>query len=319
MKAKLKRKWLFTLCPAVVGCIAAWWLDKTNPELPVIVTRFDIASVLLLVGVLLSILLFIYHWRSENVQKQYEILIENEGVEHRQFLRRLDHELKNPLSAITTRVATINNSVGSAPLEVNVEPQDQIKEIQQMVFQIDEQTCRIKRLVSDLRKLSELETCTLEFSVVEIDRILQQFFEDLKKNPASKHKKILLTVPKTPWTLPKIWTDEDLLYLVLQNLTDNAVKYTQKDDTIEIRAHEIHDQVMIEVADSGIGIPENEFENIGNELYRARNSRGIPGYGLGLSIVKTIMRRLEGEFAIRSKEGAGTVVSIQLPKWNGEA
>jgi len=106
---------------------------------------------------------------------------------------------------------------------------------------------------------------------------------------------------------------------VLQNLIDNAVKYTQEDDTVEIRAHENRDQVMIEVADSGIGIPENELENIGSELYRAKNSRGIPGYGLGLSIVKTIMKRLEGEFVIRSKEDAGTVVSIQLPKWNGEA
>lgn len=318
MKVKLKRKWLFTLCPAVVGCIAAWGLDKANPELPVVVTRFDIASVLLIMGVLLSILLSIHYWRSEHVKKQYEKLIENEGVEHRQFLRRLDHELKNPLSAITTRVATINNTVGPAPSEIEMEPKDQIKEIQQMVFQIDEQTCRIKRLVSDLRKLSELETCALEFSPVEIDRILQQFYEDLKRNPACKHKKILLTIPKTPWTLPKIWTDEDLLYLVLQNLVDNAVKYTQKDDTIEIRAHENRDQVMIEVADSGIGIPEMELENVGSELYRAKNSRGIPGYGLGLSIVKTILKRLEGEFAIRSKEGAGTVVSIQLPKWTGE-
>jgi two-component system OmpR family sensor kinase len=322
MKIKLKREWLLVLCPAVVGIIASVWLNKSNPTLPVVIVRLDVASLLLLAGIILSIQLLIHFHRAQRIQNQYEKIIEGELAEHRQFLRRLDHELKNPLSAITTRIATINSTVSNGSIDVlqkePAEPHDQIQEIQQMVFQIDEQTQRIKRLISDLRKLSELETCTLELTPVDPNPILEQFYQDLKNNPLYCDKKMLLSIPSTPWTLPKIWADEDLVYIIMQNLLDNAIKYTNADDTIELRAHELRDQVVIEVADSGIGIPADELANIGNELYRAKNSRGIPGNGLGLSIVKTIVKRLNGEFTLRSKDGAGTVVSIQLPKFGGE-
>ncbi|NMC46671.1 MAG: HAMP domain-containing histidine kinase [Chloroflexi bacterium] len=322
MRVKHKKEWLLVLCSAIAGIVAAVWLSKSNPDLPVLVIRLDVASLILLIGIILSIQLSIHFRRTERIQKQYESIIEDELTEHRQFLRRLDHELKNPLSAITTRIATINNTVSHESSDEEPEeperPQDQIKEIQQMVFQIDEQTRRIKRLISDLRKLSELETCTLELTAVDPNPILEQCYQDLKSHPAYCNKKILLSIPNTPWALPKIRVDEDLIYIVLHNLLDNAVKYTREGDTIELRAHELHDQVVIEVADSGIGIPEDEITSIGNELYRAKNSRGIPGNGLGLSIVKTIVKRLNGEFNLRSKDGAGTVVSVQLPKFGGE-
>ncbi|NMB62164.1 MAG: HAMP domain-containing histidine kinase [Chloroflexi bacterium] len=322
MRVKHKKERLLVLCPAVVGIVASVWLNKTNPDLPVMVVRLDVASLILLISIILSIRLSIHFRRAERIQKQYENIIEDELTEHRQFLRRLDHELKNPLSAITTRIATINNTVSNESSDKELEepekPQNQINEIQQMVFQIDEQTQRIKRLISDLRKLSELETCTLELTAVDPNPVLEQCYQDLKSHPAYCNKNILLSIPNTPWVLPKIRVDEDLVYIVLQNLLDNAVKYTREGDTIELRAYELHDQVVIEVADSGIGIPVDEIANIGNELYRAKNARGIPGNGLGLSIVKTIVKRLDGEFTLRSKDSAGTVVSIQLPKFGGE-
>ena len=118
----------------------------------------------------------------------------------------------------------------------------------------------------------------------------------------------------TPGCFREIQADEDLIQLSIRNLLENSLKYTQPDDTITLRAYENNQHVIIEVSDSGIGIPEEELEHIWDDLYRAKNSRGIPGSGLGLSMVRTIINRHKGEVSVRSQNGKGTEFTLQLPK-----
>jgi two-component system OmpR family sensor kinase len=107
--------------------------------------------------------------------------------------------------------------------------------------------------------------------------------------------------------------DWDLLFLATYNLLDNAYKFTRPGDTVEVRAIEEADSVVIEVADTGPGIPEEELPRVWDELYRGQGARGIPGSGLGLALTRAIVDRHGGGVALRSRAGQGTVVTLRLP------
>jgi two-component system OmpR family sensor kinase len=107
--------------------------------------------------------------------------------------------------------------------------------------------------------------------------------------------------------------DVDLLFLAVHNLISNALKFSRAGDTVEVRAFEDGQTVAIEVADTGPGIAEADVPHVWEELYRGQGARGIPGSGLGLSLVQAIVLRHEGTVRLRSREGQGTVVSLRLP------
>jgi two-component system OmpR family sensor kinase len=107
--------------------------------------------------------------------------------------------------------------------------------------------------------------------------------------------------------------DWDLLFLAAYNLLDNALKFTRPGDTVEVRASEAGAFVTTEVADTGPGIPAEELPRVWEELYRGRGARGIPGSGLGLSLVRAVVERHGGQVTMRSRAGQGTVVRIRLP------
>jgi two-component system OmpR family sensor kinase len=91
------------------------------------------------------------------------------------------------------------------------------------------------------------------------------------------------------------------------------LKFTAPRDTIELRAAEDDGVVVIEIADTGPGIPDDEIPQVWDELYRGAGARGVPGSGLGLSLVRAIVLRHGGDAAIRSRSGQGTLVTLRLP------
>jgi two-component system OmpR family sensor kinase len=107
--------------------------------------------------------------------------------------------------------------------------------------------------------------------------------------------------------------DRDLLFLLFHNLLDNALKFTQPGNTIELRAFEDGSKVVVEVADTGPGIPEKEVPLVWEELYRGENARGVPGSGIGLALVRAIAERHYGQVSLRSRVGQGTVFTLHLP------
>jgi two-component system OmpR family sensor kinase len=220
--------------------------------------------------------------------------------ERRNFLRRLDHELKNPLTAMQAGLTNLT----SQPLQ---EYQQEEAEA------IQNQLLRVSRLVTDLRKLSALETAPLEQSTVDLGELLEEVVEVIENKDDAKGRAISLILPQAPWPLPEINGDPDLLLLALHNLLDNAIKFTAPGDTIEIRAFEDGSDVVIEIADTGPGIPSEEISKVWEELYRGQQARGVPGSGLGLSLVRAIIEKHGGRVGLRSKEQKGSVFNVHLP------
>ena len=122
-----------------------------------------------------------------------------------------------------------------------------------------------------------------------------------------------LILPNAPWPFPEVKGDPDLLLLAIHNLLDNAIKFTAPGDTIEVRAFDDGSDIVIEIADTGPGIPEIEINRVWEELYRGELTRGVPGSGLGLSLVRAIIDKHGGKVGLRSKTDQGTIFSVHLP------
>jgi two-component system OmpR family sensor kinase len=218
------------------------------------------------------------------------------------FLMRLDHELKNPLTAIRAGLANIDQGGPRAADGTSA-----------AVASVSAQADRITRLVGDLRKLADLESQEIETAPVDLPGLLHEVAEAAAEIPGASQRTIRVTVPRAPWPLPLIEGDRDLLFIAIQNLVANSVKFSAPGDTVEVRASEDDNGLLLEVADTGAGIPADEIGQVWQELARGRAARSLPGTGIGLALVRVIAARHEGRVAIRSREGQGTVVSIRLP------
>jgi two-component system OmpR family sensor kinase len=134
-----------------------------------------------------------------------------------------------------------------------------------------------------------------------------------QEKPEAAEYQLNLSIPQAPWPLPKVRGDPDLLLLAVHNLLENALKFSRPGDTLELRAFEDGPEVVIEVADTGPGIPEEEQPHVWEELYRGEAGRGVPGSGLGLALVRAIAERHNGRVGLRSRLGQGTVFTLRLP------
>lgn len=225
---------------------------------------------------------------------------EESRMQHRQFLRRLDHELKNPLTAVRAAVADASQSASPA-IAVNLEV-------------VDAQSRRMSRLLTDLRKLAELEAAPLAMEDVDLAETVQDAVTSVIEEAAGRGAavRVRLDLPSVPWPLPHVRGDGDLLYSAVYNIVSNAVKYTPAGGAVEVRGREEGGTVTIEVADTGIGVPEREMGLVFRELGRAGNARALPGSGLGLPLVRTIAQRHGGTVGMTSREGVGTRVWLVL-------
>ena len=107
--------------------------------------------------------------------------------------------------------------------------------------------------------------------------------------------------------------DRDLIFLALDNLIDNSLKFCSPGATIEIRTFEDGPFIAVEVADTGPGIHPDDLPHLGEELFRGRTTREVDGTGLGLALVQSIIERHSGTLKIRSRLGQGTAVTVRLP------
>ncbi len=295
-------RWLVTFVPAGVGAGLAlfFYLSYDLKHDHIVYLRADLGTLSLICGVGLSVLVglvfAVLNWTEKSRQRDVALAAD----EHRRFLRRLDHELKNPLTAIRAGLA---NVAELPPGEAR----------QEALASVDTQVLRLSRLAGDLRKLAELEVRPVERAPVDIPNLLKDAFTMAQEQPGAAERHLNLSIPQAPWPLPSIQGDADLLLLAVHNLLDNALKFSRPQDTLELRAFEDGAEVVIEVADTGPGIAENNQPHVWEELYRGEASRGIPGSGLGLALVRAIAERHNGRVDLRSRVGQGTVFSLRLP------
>ena len=308
------RAWLLVpvlIGPALIGAALGVVLQVTGPE-----TRLYVAAspgllagmVGLLATVALAVVVLI---RRRTVAAAEAALRDAEAraaQDRRRFLMRLDHELKNPLTAIRAALANVEHA-GAIAAEGTFTGE--------ALASVSSQATRITQLLGDLRRLADLETREIEMEAVDLPDLLHEVEEAVGAIPEARKRAIRMSVPLAPWPLPLVDGDRDLLFIALQNLVSNAVKFSGPSDTVEVRASEDGSWLLLEVADTGAGIPDDEIEEVWQELARGRAARSLPGTGIGLALVRVIVTRHGGQVAIRSREGQGTVVTIRLPVPDG--
>jgi two-component system OmpR family sensor kinase len=293
------------LIPLAAGLlIASLMLDVAAVPNPVLYVRVDIGSLASVVGLLSSMLvgvgLALWEWQAWTCQQRI-VAARTKAVEERgRFLQRLDHELKNPLTAIRAGLANIAN--GSTEVAR-----------QEALTSVEAQALRLSQLTADLRKLAELETRKLERTPTNVADLLREALALAEERPEAEGRQLVLMLPQAPWPVPDIPGDWDLLFLATFNLLDNALKFTRPGDTVEVRAFDDRAFVIVEVADTGPGIPEKELPRVWEELYRGQGAQGVSGSGLGLALTRTILERHGGQIRLRSRLGQGTVVTMRLP------
>ena len=220
------------------------------------------------------------------------------------FIRHISHELKTPLAAIREGTELLyDNSVG----ELNDEQQEISNIIRSSVT-------RLQRLIEDLldfnivldsTSLQDLETVEL---TALIDLVLQQRRLDIKrKNLAINHNNQPI----------KLKVNGKQLSVILDNLLSNAIKYSNENDTIKIECSMSNGQLKLAIIDQGSGINTNQQEKIFDAFYQGTpaENTNIKGSGLGLTIVKELLMRLNGTIEMKSNTGikSGTAMTISLP------
>ena len=296
--------WILSLLPAGMGILISVLATYEIISNPVLFLRGSLDALASRAGVTISIITITIVLLRDYNQKKHKKAIQDvqkqSSEDRRRFLQRLDHELKNPLTAIRAGLTNMTYE----PLE------DYLAE---EVSAVQAQVLRISRLVADLRKLAVLEITPLETTTVNMAGLLTDVISVLEDQANTEDRRLSLILPNAPWPLPDVEGDPDLLLLAIHNLLDNAIKFTAPGDTIEVRAFDDGSDIVIEVADTGPGIPEEEIYRIWEELYRGGQARGVPGSGLGLPLVRAIIEKHGGNVELRSRPNQGTVFSVRLP------
>jgi len=219
------------------------------------------------------------------------------------FVANVTHEIRTPLTAIIGYLETIKNgAIGN------------IDETKKFVDIILNQAERLNRLVEDLLTLSHIELKELKFNFenVSINAAITNVISLVETK--AKEKKITIH-NNVRENFPMIRADKDKLTQIFVNILDNAVKFTPESGRITIAAKEADAYTAVSISDTGIGVPRDEIQRLGERFYRVDRSRSrdLGGTGLGLSIVKHLMIAHGGRMEIESELGRGTTVSLLFP------
>ncbi|WP_409250736.1 ATP-binding protein [Bacillus sp. SCS-153A] len=237
---------------------------------------------------------------SNSIQKLAKDLetIQNDRLE---FLASVSHELRTPLTYIQgyTTVALRDGL-----------PEDKRREYLKI---IQDESGRIVHLIENLFELAKIDQNNFTISKQEIE--LCPLIQDIvaKVRPAFNRKNITLHIscPRSVYA----YADPIRLEQIILNLLDNALKYSEEHTVTRITASSADEgKIRIGVSDQGVGIPDNELQNIFKRLYRVEKSRSreMGGSGLGLSIVKELVEAHGGSISIQSEETKGTTVEILI-------
>ncbi len=178
---------------------------------------------------------------------------------------------------------------------------------------VDRNSARLLDLVSDLLFLAQIEAGKLAIEVGSLDlkKVIEECIETSSAVADSRGVQLEATIER----LPKIEGDRVRLHQVLDNLLSNALKFTPSGGRVDVRLKRAGDSAVLEVADTGLGIPAEEQARLFERFFRSSSAteNAISGTGLGLTITKAIVERHGGRIEIESAENAGTTVRVHLP------
>ena len=222
------------------------------------------------------------------------------------FSADVSHELRTPLTILRVELESLAQS-GHLSTQVLEAIGSALEEI-----------ARLTQIVNQLLEISRLEAgqATKEVSVVNLGQLAISTAEQMRLLADEKSIRLDYLVSSDVF----VEGSAPLLRQVVVNLLDNAIKYTPESGSVELLVETKGSKAVLEVRDSGIGIPAEALPHICERFYRAdkARSRHSGGAGLGLSIVKSICAALGGELSISSNEGEGTQVRIEMPRLNSK-
>jgi signal transduction histidine kinase len=221
------------------------------------------------------------------------------------FVNHVSHELRTPLTSIKAYVETLTTNAH----DPNFTQRGEFLEI------VNKETNRLIRIVNDILDVTKIEFGQRAMSRTGLD--LRAIVDDAVSvvSPALRDRGMRVAV-EVPSELPRIEGDPDLLKQVFINLLSNAIKYSSRSTTITVGAREEAVNVVVFVADQGVGIPKDELGNVFDKYFRARSQRDskLEGLGLGLAIVKNIVEQHGGVIRVDSVESKGTTFTFTLPR-----
>lgn len=264
--------------------------------------------------IVLSVNISVVHGLPENEEKTMMVfhdMTRLKGLEkmREDFVANVTHEIKTPLTAIIGFIETLQDgAMEDGPTA------------EKFLKTIAENAHRLNRLVDDLLNLSSIELgeMTLRLEGVSVSEVVDHVLPIFEGKAKEKNLNIYKNLPER---LSMIYADRDRVEQVLLNVIDNAVKFTPDGGSITVEAYEEgRNSAVIRVIDTGVGIPKSEIPRLGERFYRVdkTRSRELGSTGLGLSIVKHLMKAHQGSIEIESKMGAGTTIFLYFPFYKGQ-
>jgi two-component system phosphate regulon sensor histidine kinase PhoR len=221
----------------------------------------------------------------------------------RDFVANVSHELKTPLTAIQGLVETL----------LDDEAMDEATR-RRFLVKLKDQAARLSALTTDLLALSRLESRdeALDLNEGDIRRPMDDAVRQYSAFSQQRGVTLAAALPESPVV---VLCEPDAVRQLVENLLDNAVKYTPEGGRVEVRLTRADDEAVLEVADTGIGIEPRDQARIFERFYRVdtARSRELGGTGLGLSIVKHIAEAHGGRVTVESAPGLGSTFRVRFP------
>ena len=233
--------------------------------------------------------------------------------ERRQLVSNVSHELRTPLTSMRSYIEALNDGAWKDP------------EVAPSFLKVtQDETDRMIRMINDLLSLSRMDSGTvkLDFELVNLNElfnyILNRFDMMLKKdNNDTRETKSKNYTIKRDFTKRDLWVeiDTDKFIQVVDNIMNNAIKYSPDGGVITCRLLETHNHVILSITDQGLGIPRKDLGHIFDRFFRVdkARSRAQGGTGLGLAISKEVIEMHHGKIWVDSIEGKGSTFYISLP------
>ncbi|MEM7517842.1 MAG: ATP-binding protein, partial [Planctomycetota bacterium] len=221
----------------------------------------------------------------------------------RDFVANVSHELKTPLTSMRAHLETVLD---------DPDMPEGVRE--KFLDKALTNTQRLAAIVADLLSIARFESSEvpMEMERVEFLKIVEEAVRDARSS--AERGQVSIELAPLPGALP-VYANPEALRMAVSNLLENAIKYSDPEETVQLALRSSEGRAILDVEDRGPGIPAGEQERIFERFYRVdRNrSRELGGTGLGLSIVRNVMRRHGGEVRLESQIGRGSTFTIEIP------
>ncbi len=227
--------------------------------------------------------------------------LRNLQTTRRELIGNISHEFRTPLAGIKAMVETLRaGAVGDK------------KAARDFLTRIDSEVDRLTHMVAELTELSRIETGKAELrqEPVNLNNLVEEVIAQL--SPQAERQKLTIK-KKLAARLPKVSADKDRVRQVISNLVHNAIKFTETGGKITITTRTLEGSVVVDIADTGIGIPKEDLPRVFERFYKGDKARAGEGTGMGLAIAKHVVEAHGGNIWVESEEGKGATFSFSLP------